>query len=97
MPAGGRGLSGSLGLQLGQGIPTPPRVQDGDLSRAERVARKRGSCKAPRPSRCVFDHLVAPVLASLGAPLSSTLSLCERHDAETYEDIVEIQAPISLD
>jgi hypothetical protein len=80
MPAGGRGLSGSLGLQLGQGIPTPPQVQDGDLSRAERVARKRGSCKTPRPRRCVTIVLAAPrrigilhtTAAALGGPLRQT-------------------------
>jgi RNA-directed DNA polymerase len=56
-------------------------LSDGDLSGAERVARKRGRCKAQRASGCVFDHLVAPVLSGLGAPLISILSLCERMPA----------------
>jgi hypothetical protein len=34
------------------------RPPDGDLSGAERVARKRGRCKAPTASRCVFDDML---------------------------------------
>src|ERR1700722_15503796 len=43
------------------------RPHNVDLSRAERVARKRDSSNAYGPSRCVIEHLLQRVPASLGS------------------------------